>query len=89
MSIKRHFVGNCHDVKLVNGITGTPTNIATQANLKAICGTQCATYLKLGPWGVCALADGQIDGPGHGGNIEVAQQEGYACAVVCIGSIID
>ena len=74
---------------MVTGITGIPTNIATQANLKAICGTQCATYLKLPEWDVCALDDGQIDGPGHGGNIEVSQQEGYGCAVVCIGNIID
>ena len=74
-------------MKLVTGITGIPTNTATQANLKAICGTQCTTYLKLPQWDVCALANGQIDGPGHGGKIRAVKQQGYGCAVVCIGTI--
>ena len=34
-------------------------------------------------WAVCALADGQIDGPGHGGQIEDSQQGGYDCAFTC------
>ena len=37
----------------------------------------------LGWWEVCALADGQIDGPGHGGGVENAKQGGYDCALAC------
>jgi len=33
----------------------------------------------LAQWDVCMLQDGQIDGPGHGGQVEDFQQSGYGC----------
>ena len=86
-----YFIGDCHDVRQVSiktAIEGIPTNAATQANLRAICGTQCTTYLKLSEWQICALANGQINGPGHGGIIKAAKRQNFGCAIVCIGNII-
>lgn len=37
----------------------------------------------LDKWEVCMLTDGQIDGPGHGGEVEDSQQDSYKCAFVC------
>ena len=72
---------------LVTGTTTKPANLATRSEL-AICGTRCATILGLVGYQVCGLADGQIDGPSHGGNVEVSGQDGYDCWIVCTGMII-
>merc|ERR1711890_41041 len=34
-------------------------------------------------WAVCKLSDGQIDGKGHGGQIENSHQNGYDCSISC------
>jgi hypothetical protein len=42
----------------------------------------------LGKWEVCMLSDGQIDGPGHGGQVEDSKQKGYDCALACMGGVL-
>jgi len=78
----------CSSLKLVTGTTSSPGNLASQANLQAICGMTCADSLGLSHWSVCGLSDGQLDGPGHGGAIEDPQQSGYDCWVQCETEVI-
>ena len=64
----------------------------TRANLIKICEnakrkSDCPTYIGLGKWSICGLADGQIEGPGRGGAIKDLDQA-LGCWVVCKGANI-
>ena len=73
----------CNKLKLVTGTVVAPAYLATQANANGVCGSSCATTLGLPESSVCGLADGQMDGPGHGGSIQDSLQTGYDCWIVC------
>ena len=68
---------------LITGLSYEPSNQVTQAEATSICGDSCASDLGMTEWQVCGLADGQISGPGHGGNIGNRQQDGYDCWITC------
>ena len=83
-------LGECSNVGIVNGTIKEDDSLATQAHLYAICGIQCAAYLKMAMWEICGLADGRIVGPGYGGAIESSNADGVVgCWVVCKGNIIN
>jgi hypothetical protein len=43
-----------------------------------------ALVRTLGQWDVCELADGQINGPGHGGKMTASKQAGFNCSIACV-----
>ena len=78
-------VGGCLEVTKVSG--NFPADATTQAS-PLITQAEAASHRTsmvsdMGYWDVCALADGQIDGQGHGSQIENSQQSGYNCAFTC------
>ena len=58
-----------------------PAAMATQLDIKSWCFNDCAFKMALNEWQVCELEDGQLNGPGHGGQIEDKQQLVYSCFI--------
>ena len=71
----------------VEKMTEKGSHLATRENLMAFCNESCAAHLKLTKWEVCGLADGRIDGPGHGGRIGTYGAGSFGCWIVCNGTI--
>ena len=61
-------------------VSGNSAHLATQAHAKAY---QDKIVASMGAWEVCKLADGQIEGSGHGGKIKAWNQDGYGCSIEC------
>jgi len=72
--------GACDSMKKV---AGRASSMATQAQVFQAKASVVAT---LGQWDVCQLADGQINGPGHGGVMGPSMQSGYDCSIECVKS---
>jgi len=81
--LKVAIFAGCKSLDLITDLSDEPSNQVTQAEATSICGNSCASDLGMTQWQVCGLADGQISGPGHGGNIGNRQQDGYNCWITC------
>ena len=63
-------------------VSGNSAHLATQADAEA---HHDEIVASMGVSEVCKLADGQIEGSGHGGKIGAWNQDGYGCSIECSG----
>ena len=45
---------------------------------------KAALVKTMSQWEVCEPADGQINGPGHGGVMQTTKQAGFDCSIECV-----